>query len=350
MTLNMTAVKRPANAARIVQALNHSQPKHGAPAGPPAVTADRLAMTYPDGTKAVDDVSLVAWPGEIVGVVGPNGAGKSTTLKMLTTLLRPTAGSATVCGHSVAAVGDVRPLLGVALQDVGLDPLMTGRDHFVMQLALYRVQRDRWPGIINDLVARFSLSSFVDRTAGSYSVGMQRRLALALSLVHAPPIVVLDEPTAGLDPRTRRDVWELVRDTKAEGKTIIFSTQYLEEADLLCDRLYVIDRGRVVLSGRPAELKRRLGAGVLCIGTDTAPQRLVALVSDAIGIAGIAREQDATFSPANADTITAVTALCAQHELEIRHLVVETPTLDDVFLHFTGHEPAPSPLSNQRWT
>jgi ABC-2 type transport system ATP-binding protein len=226
---------------------------------------------------------------------------------------------------------------------------MTGRDHFLVQLTLYRVARERWSSIINHLVDRFWLSPFVDRTTGSYSVGMQRRLAIALSLVHAPAVVILDEPTAGLDPRTRRDVWQLVADLKAEGKTVILSTQYLEEADVLCDRLYLIDGGRVVLAGTPAELKQHITehAG-LRVRTNLDATRLVALVEAAAGVTGTIDGQDACFAPASADVVAAVTGVCARYRLDIRRLAVDVPELDDVFLRFTRHDPAAEPISRHK--
>jgi ABC-2 type transport system ATP-binding protein len=315
----------------------------------PAVRAQGLALTYPDGTHAVESVDLLAYPGEVVGVVGPNGAGKTSTLKILATLLAPTRGTATIMGHDVIAPARVRPLLGVALQDVGLDPLMTGRDHFEVQLALYGVARRDWARIIPPLVERFALAPFVDRTTGCYSVGMQRRLAIALSLVHDPRVVILDEPTAGLDPGTRRRVWQLVTDLKSDGKTVLLSTQYLEEADLLCDRVYLIDRGVVVLAGTPAELKRTLASDqVLRIATDLDSAGLVAAVAEATGVLGTADAEEARFAPATTEVVMAVARVCADRRLHIRRLALDAPGLDDVFLHFTGHDPTAEGLSAPR--
>lgn len=229
----------------------------------PAIAVDQLAKRYPDGTDAVSGVSFSVAPGEIVGLVGPNGAGKSTTLNMLATLITPTSGDARVFGVSVRDRARVRPLLGVALQVTGLDPLMSVDDHFQVHAALHGIRgREAGPRTA-ELLDVFQLGSVRRRRTGELSGGTQRRLSLALSLLHGPRAIVFDEPTVGLDPNLRRNVWELLADLRTQGLAVLFSTHYMDEADRLCQRIELMSKGAIVASGTPEQLKARVAGGVL---------------------------------------------------------------------------------------
>jgi ABC-2 type transport system ATP-binding protein len=231
-------------------------------AGVAAVQADGLVKTYGGRTgevEAVRGVDLRVETGEVFGFLGPNGAGKSTTVKMLTTLLSITAGSATVAGVDVAAHPDeVRKRIGVALQEAGLDPRQTGRELLVLQARLFGLSPDDAATRAVELLELVELEDAADRMIKGYSGGMKRRLDLASALVHRPEVLFLDEPTTGLDPASRLTVWDEVRRINDRGTTVFLTTQYLEEADALCDRLAIIDDGRIVREGTPAQLKADL--------------------------------------------------------------------------------------------
>lgn len=308
-------------------------------------TAD-LTMEYPGGVLAASGISIEAREGEVIGIVGPNGAGKSTILKMLATLIAPTAGSASIHGFSIKEVAKVRPLLGIALQDVGLDPLMTGEEHFEVQAALIGKRlpevEERMRRLVEDLV----LGPYLDRAAGACSGGTQRRLALALALLGDPKVVIFDEPTAGLDPRARRDVWRVVEELSAERRTVLFSTQYLDEADHLSDRLYLIDQGQVVASGRAAELKAAVGKSTLEIqleeGHGVSLHDLPPELADTVEVAEGARLR-LRFDRAEISPQMLFERLDLQH-LPVLAVNLSEPSLDDVFFHFTMRSLTPEPL------
>jgi len=225
-----------------------------------AIETKQLAREFEGGIKAVDGVDLDVAGGEIYGFLGPNGAGKTTTVRMLTTLLAPTGGSATVAGFDVAAEpGEVRRKIGVALQEAALDPLMTGRELIHLQATLHGLPRERGDELGDALLGRVGLTQAADRRVGTYSGGMRRRLDLAAALVHEPSVLFLDEPTTGLDPVSRQAIWEEVEKLNAEGTTVFLTTQYLEEADQLADRVGIISAGRIVAEGTPAALKSEVG-------------------------------------------------------------------------------------------
>src|SRR5437867_1331165 len=226
-----------------------------------AIEAQGLVRVFKKGPRAVDGIDLAVAPGEIYGFLGPNGAGKSTTVHMLTTLLPPTAGRATVAGFDVVRQGpEVRRAIGAALQEAALDPLLTGRDHMRLQTALHGIPRHERPRRCDDLLERVGLTLAADRRVRTYSGGMKRRLDLALALVHSPRILFLDEPTTGLDPQSRNALWGEVSLLRREaGVTVFLTTQYLEEADVLADRVGIIDQGKIVAEGTPAALKAEIG-------------------------------------------------------------------------------------------
>jgi ABC-2 type transport system ATP-binding protein len=227
-----------------------------------AVQAAGLVKRYEGrngGIEAVRGVDLRVETGEVFGFLGPNGAGKSTTVKMLTTLLSITAGSARVAGVDVAGDPDeVRRRIGVALQEAGLDPRQTGRELLILQARLFGLSPEEASERTEDLLALVELEGAADRRIKTYSGGMKRRLDLASALVHEPDVLFLDEPTTGLDPASRLTVWDEVRRINERGTTVFLTTQYLEEADQLCDRLAIIDDGLIVREGTPAQLKADL--------------------------------------------------------------------------------------------
>src|SRR6476660_2353465 len=223
------------------------------------IEVEGLVRSFKD-VRAVDGIDISISPGQIYGFLGPNGAGKSTTVHMLTTLLPPSAGRATVAGFDVATQGpDVRRHIGAALQEAALDAFLTGREHMDLQGGLSGLSRADRIGRGTELLGRVGLTDAADRKVGGYSGGMKRRLDLGLALVHGPRLLFLDEPTTGLDPQSRAALWDEVRRLASDGVTVFLTTQYLEEADVLADRLGIIDRGRIVAEGTPAELKATIG-------------------------------------------------------------------------------------------
>ncbi len=302
-----------------------------------------LVKQFKKGPKAVDGIDLVVAPGEIYGFLGPNGAGKSTTVNMLVTLLPPTAGRATVAGWDVATQGaDVRKAIGAALQAVALDPFLTGREHLKLIASLQGITRSRAADRAKVLLERVGLEEAADRKVGGYSGGMKRRLDLALALVHEPRVLFLDEPTTGLDPQSRTALWEEVRRLAQEdGVTVFLTTQYLEEADVLADRVGIINRGTIVAEGTPAALKAEIGSptvevtpmgdddrdalpGVLGAFGDSVPAAVPGSV--AVRLAG---------GTDRASLVSIVRAIddAGLHINEVRQ---HEPTLDDVFLAKTG--------------
>src|SRR6266516_7516977 len=236
-----------------------------------AIEAQGLVRVFKKGPRAVDGIDLAVAPGEIYGFLGPNGAGKSTTVHILTTLLPPTEGTARVAGFDVVRQGpEVRASIGAALQEAALDPLLTGREHLRLQATLQALPRDVRKARADELLTRVGLTEAADRKVKGYSGGMKRRLDLAMALVHSPRILFLDEPTTGLDIQSRTALWEEVARLAADnGVTVFLTTQYLEEADQLADRVGIIDRGKIVAEGTPAQLKAQIGRSTL----EAIPQR-----------------------------------------------------------------------------
>ena len=300
-----------------------------------------LVRVYKKGPRAVDGVSLRVKPGEIYGFLGPNGAGKSTIVHVLTTLLPPTSGSATVAGHDVVREGRaVRDSIGAALQEAALDPHLTGREHMRLQGGLHGLPTAEIKRRGDRLLERVGLEEAADRRVGGYSGGMKRRLDLALALVHGPRIVFLDEPTTGLDIQSRTALWdEVARLARDEGVTVFLTTQYLEEADALADRVGIIDRGRLVAEGTPAALKAEIGRPTVEAVPVEASQleRLEAVLArfgDAIPAAqpGSAAVRLTDGTEELADVVRAFD----QERIRVVDLKLHAPSLDDVFLTKTG--------------
>ena len=304
-----------------------------------AIEARGLVRTYPGGLRAVDGVNLRVAPGEIYGFLGPNGAGKSTTVRILTTLLRPTSGRALVAGYDVVAdAAKVRRVIGVALQEAALDPLMTGRELIRLQATLHGLPRDEGRRRADSLLERVDLVDAADRQVGTYSGGMRRRLDLASALVHEPRVLFLDEPTTGLDPVSRRAIWQEVSRLNRDGTTVFLTTQYLEEADQLAKRVGIIDFGRIVAEDTPRRLKAHIGRPHLEIRLmdDAEPQaeRVVARFGKPLpsknGAVLVELERGAA-------EIAPVVRALDDAGLTVESLDLFEPTLDDVFLAKTGH-------------
>jgi ABC-2 type transport system ATP-binding protein len=304
-----------------------------------AIEAEGLVREFKKGPRAVDGIDLVVSPGEIYGFLGPNGAGKSTTVHMLVTLLPPTAGSARVAGYDVVKQGpEVRMSIGAALQEAALDGLLTGREHLRLQATLQALPRAERNRRSDELLERVGLVEAADRKVKTYSGGMKRRLDLALALVHRPRILFLDEPTTGLDIQSRTALWaEVSRLAREDGVTVFLTTQYLEEADVLADRVGIIDHGHIVAEGTPDALKAEIGRPTVEIvpanpdERDRAAAILAQFGEPAVSTKGIA----VLLRAGEADLATVVRALDAEG-VKVENLQLHQPSLDDVFLAKTG--------------
>jgi ABC-2 type transport system ATP-binding protein len=304
-----------------------------------SIEVEGLVREFKKGPRAVDGIDLHVDPGEIYGFLGPNGAGKSTTVLMLTTLLPPTAGTARVGGFDVVKEGPrVRSVIGAALQEAALDPLLTGRDHLRLQATLQGLSRADRTRRTQELLDRVGLSEAADRKVRGYSGGMKRRLDLALALVHKPTILFLDEPTTGLDPQSRSALWdEVARLSRDEGVTVFLTTQYLEEADVLADRVGIIDHGRIVAEGTPGELKAQIGRpSIHAQPVEEENRAVLAAVLARFGEPiGSTRDLAVRLRDGASGLADVVRALDAEG-VKVAHIDLQAPTLDDVFLAKTG--------------
>jgi ABC-2 type transport system ATP-binding protein len=305
------------------------------------IEVEGLVREFKNGPRAVDGIDLRVAPGEIYGFLGPNGAGKSTTVLMLTTLLPPTAGTARVGGHDIASEGPrVRAAIGAALQEAALDPLLTGGEHMRLQTALHGLPKAEREARGRELLARVGLSQAADRKVGGYSGGMKRRLDLALALVHGPRILFLDEPTTGLDIQSRTALWDEVARLAAEdGVTVFLTTQYLEEADALADRVGIIDRGRIVAEGTPAELKAEIGRPTVeAVPRAPDERERVSAVLARFGEPGEAsrRRGASVLLEGGESRLAEVVRALDSEGIAIETLQLHAPSLDDVFLAKTG--------------
>ena len=314
-----------------------------------AVEALDLVKRFGDFT-AVDGISFAVPTGTVLGMLGPNGAGKTTTVRMMTTLSTPTSGTARINGFDVRENPDgVRRSMGLTGQAATVDELLTGRENMQMIGGLYGIGRKVLKQRTEQLLAQFSLTDAGDKTVREYSGGMRRRIDLAVSLLAAPPVLFLDEPTTGLDPHSRNELWDVLRGLVDNGTTLVLTTQYLEEADQLADRIVVIDAGRVIAEGTPLELKKQAGSASL-VATVTHADDLVvargllARVSDEVFVDEHARTL--TLPAGGLGDLTRVASLLDESGIAVDDLGLSRPSLDDVFLSLTGHraesaEPTP---------
>jgi ABC-2 type transport system ATP-binding protein len=303
-----------------------------------AIEIRGLERRFEGGIVAVAGIDLEVADGEIYAFLGPNGAGKTTTVRMLTTLLRPTGGRATVAGFDVVRQdGEVRRAIGVALQEAALDPLMTGRELMLLQSTLHGIAREEAQRRSSALLERVGLALAADRRIGTYSGGMRRRLDLATALVHDPHVLFLDEPTTGLDPVSRRAIWEEVGKLNEEGTTVFLTTQYLEEADQLADRVGIIDEGVMAAEGTPGELKKQVGRPHLELRLadegDGRAEDVLARFGEPLpardGLLMVSLEH-------GAEDVARVVRALDDAGLSVESLKLVEPSLDDVFVEKTG--------------
>jgi ABC-2 type transport system ATP-binding protein len=304
------------------------------------IEAERLVRTFKGGITAVAGIDLTVAPGEIYGFLGPNGAGKSTTVHMLTTLLPPTSGTGRVAGYDIVKDGPkVRSAIGAALQEAALDGLLTGREHIRLQTSLHGVPRRERAARADELLERVGLTRAADRKVNGYSGGMKRRLDLALALAHRPTILFLDEPTTGLDPQSRNALWQEVgRLAKDEGVTVFLTTQYLEEADVLADRVGIIDHGRIVAEGTPTALKAEIGRPTVeAVPADGKDPAAVARILERFGEpTGGSPNGVAVRLQHGARELADIVRAFDSAGVEVEHIELHAPSLDDVFLAKTG--------------
>jgi ABC-2 type transport system ATP-binding protein len=301
-----------------------------------AIAVSGLRKSY--GDKIVlDGIDLDVPAGTVFSLLGPNGAGKTTTVNVLTTLAKADGGTVRVAGHDVAAeTKAVRAVIGVTGQFAAVDDLLTGEENLQLMADLHHLRADESTRVVSSLLARFDLAESAQKMASTYSGGMRRKLDLAMTLVTRPQIIFLDEPTTGLDPRSRRTMWEIVRELVADGTTIFLTTQYLEEADQLADRIAVLDQGHLVAEGTPGELKHRVpGSHVRLRFADVAALHAAARVLDGSTV-------DAALSlqvpgDAGGKSLRALLNRLDEHSIDVEEFSVHTPDLDDVFLALTGH-------------
>ncbi len=310
------------------------------------VVVKDLRKTFEPDVKAVDGISFYVKRGEIFGFLGPNGAGKSTTIKILTTLLQMSSGRAAVDGLDVdKAPAKIREIIGYAAQDVGVDDDLTGRENLTLQSKFYHIPRGEIESRVEYILKTVGLVEGADRRSGTYSGGMRRRLDLAMALISKPKLLFLDEPTTGLDPQNRIGIWNYIKSLNEQGMTIFLTTQYMEEADRLCDRLCIIDHGKIVAQGTPAALKAEIGADVIQIalksdGTKNAHD----MAREALRrIPGVQEVQDydggvTVYANSGPSVVPQLVRMLDDVGVQISQLTLSAPSLDDVFLKHTGHQ------------
>ena len=306
-----------------------------------SVIAEHLVKTYRNGeVKALDDLSLDVEEGTVLGVLGPNGAGKTTTVRILATLLKPDSGIATVAGIDVAKHPDkVRELIGLSGQYAAVDETLTGWDNLVMFGRLYHLGKTASIKRADELLERFSLTDSARRPIKTYSGGMRRRLDLAASLIVQPKVLFLDEPTTGLDPRGRQEMWEVIQELVKGGVTLLLTTQYLEEADQLADEIAVIDHGKVIARGTSDALKKQVGGERLEITVENTDITKTQEIVSRISTSAIHTDIRTISAPVTTGSIALMEALRALDDAKIHPLdiALKRPSLDDVFLSLTGH-------------
>jgi oleandomycin transport system ATP-binding protein len=314
-----------------------------------AIEAEGLVKRFGQ-TVAVDGVDLAVPTGMVLGLLGPNGAGKTTVVRMLATLLRPDAGYARVCGADVIKQADrVRELIGLTGQYAAVDEDLTGFENLVLIARLLEIPKAQAKRRSAELLERFELSDAAGRSVKTYSGGMRRRLDLAASLVQRPQVLFLDEPTTGLDPRSRTEVWTMIRALVAEGTTVLLTTQYLDEADRLANQIAVIDHGKVIATGTAAELKAKIGRQTLDVRpADPADiTRISEIVTAAVGVPPTTSEEDPGLLSVpvdDAQILPIVVSRLTDAQIEVTELALRLASLDEVFMALTGH-PAEEPAA-----
>ncbi len=320
---------------------------------PDIITVKNLVKLYDPNIRAVDDISFTVTQGEIFGFLGPNGAGKSTAIKVLTTLLKRTSGEVTIKGLDIEKEArDIRKIIGYASQEIGVDADLTGRENLILQCRYFHIHRDKAVQKANDLLRTVGLADVGDRLAGTYSGGMKRRLDLATALVSDPEILFLDEPTTGLDPQSRRAIWDHIRDLNRRGTTIFLTTQYMEEADQLAHRLCIIDNGKIVAEGEPGKLKGQISADLVRLIIRGGEDRdMVRKAYDVVSrLPGVKEVQDRTdgginiaegimiYSSNGSNLVPLIVRALDIAHIGIENLELAKPSLDDVFIKFTGKQ------------
>jgi ABC-2 type transport system ATP-binding protein len=306
----------------------------------PAITLTGVRKSFGE-TAVLDGIDLTVEPGTVFALLGPNGAGKTTVVRILSTLISADAGELRVAGHDVRADPDgVRAAIGVTGQFSAVDDLLTGEENLRLMADLKHLGRDAGRARVAGLLERFDLVEAAGRPASTYSGGMRRRLDLAMTLVGSPRVIFLDEPTTGLDPRSRRTMWEAIRELVAGGVTIFLTTQYLDEADELADRIAVLDRGRIVAEGAADELKRRIPGGHVQLQFATGA--LLRSAADVLDVASADEERLALQVPSDGSvpSLRRLLERLDDADIEVEHLAIHTPDLDDVFFAVTGHPTA----------
>lgn len=307
------------------------------------VEASKLRKVF-DGLTAVEDLSFQVFGGEIFGLLGPNGAGKSTTLRILITLLHPTSGQAVVLGHDVVREADrVRRLIGYVPQERAIDRFLTGREHLLLLGALYHLSREDTRRRIDDVLKLVDLEEKADLPAKTYSGGMKRKLDIACGLLPNPKVLFLDEPTLGLDVQSRLRIWDYVRHLRERGLTIVMTTNYLDEADQLCDRLAIIDGGRIKALGTPNELKAGLGGDIVSLTVREIGRTLIGRLASSLQ--GLPSIRAVSATPAGLDirvespekALPTILETASRLGCQLEFIDYHRPRLDDVFLAYTGH-------------
>ncbi len=310
---------------------------------PDIITVKNLVEIYADGTKAVDDISFSVAEGEFFGFLGPNGAGKSTTIKILTTLLRKTSGTVTVTGQDIvrgAAV--IRKKIGVQSQETTVDGDLTGRENIELQGHFYEMRTSEIKQRVDELLKLVGLESAAERRARNYSGGMKKRLDLATAIIHKPKLLFLDEPTTGLDPQSRAAIWTYLQKlNKEEGITIFLTTQYLEEADKLCNRLAIIDFGKIVASGTPTELKSQVGADSIRIALENCDRdraKAKEIINTMTGVSEIMDSEECinVYAKDAGLLIADIVRALDSSDIRLTSVTFSQPSLDDVFIKHTG--------------
>ncbi|MHB8352228.1 MAG: ATP-binding cassette domain-containing protein [Thermoplasmata archaeon] len=309
---------------------------------PDAIVAHGLIKIYPGGVRAVDGVSFRVGPGEVFGFLGPNGAGKTTTVSMLSAGLKPTDGQAIIDGVDVGThPEEIKRRIGVIFQESTADGDLTGRENLEIAAGCFGISRREARGRAETLIAQMQLAEAADRPAKTYSGGMRRRLELAVGLVHEPRVLFLDEPTLGLDPQGRAGFWGFIQKLRAQsGLTVFVTTHYLDEADTMCDRLAIIDHGRIVATGTPNELKDRLGGDLLTLRMADGAADMSTVIRPLPGVTAVSKQDHAyRIKCTSGETLVPLAVeACARAGAGVLGVTVKRPSLDEVFLEFTGRE------------